>query len=289
MPERPSLPCGPQKGRSTRRPATRTPRAGWPRSPASRYTRPEQSSRLARRLAWLEETTRAFRAGQLSAPQAENIAEAASADPGAEKDLLHRARTGSLRELRDECERVKAAARSAEEAEARYERTRRERHLRIWPGSDGATKGRFSLPPDAGARLMASLQPWADRFFEEARSAGCREPSEAYMADALVAAVTGVAQPWEASEAQAQLAPAPLDGGPGEAGEVPPADDGGRRAGPPVPAGAGHGALAGAGPGPAGLRERAGDLRRAPPPATVICRVDLAALRRGALSPGEIL
>jgi hypothetical protein len=99
----------------------------------------------ASRLSWLEATGRTFRAGELSAPQAQTIAEAASADPAAEHDLLKRARTGSLRELHDECERVKAAACSAEESEARYERVRRQRHLRTWRGADGATKGQFSL------------------------------------------------------------------------------------------------------------------------------------------------
>lgn len=239
----------------------------------------------AARLLWLEGTGRAFRAGELSGAQAQSIAEAASADPAAEKDLLDRARTGSLRELHDECERVKAAARSVEEEEARYERVRRQRYLRIWHGADGATKGQFSLTPDAGARLMASLQPWADRFFEDARQQARREPSEAYMADALLAAVTGE----NPLEALGQPAPAPRDGEPGEAGQVmPPADDGGLTAGTPVQAETGHGASPGASPGPGRPRERDGDLRRAPPPATVICRVDLSALRRGALAPGEV-
>ena len=240
----------------------------------------------ASRLAWLDETTRAFRSGQLSAPQAENIAEAASADPSAEKDLLARARTGSLRELRDECERVKAAARSAEEAEARYERIRRERHLRIWKGSDGATNGRFSVPPDAGARLMASLQPWADRFFEEARSAGSREASDAYMADALVAAVTGVARPWEAGEAPAGHPDGDM---PGNDGAVQPPRPGDSRctldgSGTSAP----EAQTLGGSPPLAAPDSRDDRSRRAPPPATVILRVDLSALRRGETSSGEI-
>ncbi len=166
----------------------------------------------ASRLTWLEATGRAFRSGELSAPQAHTIAEAASADPGAEKGLLEAARTGSLRELRDECERVKAAACSTEEAEARYERVRRQRHLRVFQGADGATKGQFSLTPDGGAALLASLQPLADRFFEKAREENRQEPSEAYMADALLARVTGAPSPDQLSH---------LWAGPGDVAEAP--------------------------------------------------------------------
>ena len=227
----------------------------------------------ASKLTWLEETDRAFRAGELSSRQVENIADAASADPRAEKDLLEKARTGSLRELKDQCEKVKAAALSKEEDEARYERIRRERYLRVWKGSDGATKGQFSLTPDAGARLLARLEPWADRFFDEARRSGKRESNEAYMADALLSCVTGVGPQDGSGE------PSVLEGGDSDDSDTgsPLRDDGTARsktAAGPFPR---TGRLPGA--------EK--DKRRGPPPATVILRVDLSALRRGELVRGE--
>src|SRR5207248_3206106 len=64
----------------------------------------------ARKLEKLPEAKAAAGAGKLSAQQAEAIASAASADPGAEKTLLEAAQRLSLKELRDEADRVKAAA-----------------------------------------------------------------------------------------------------------------------------------------------------------------------------------
>ena len=143
---------------------------------------------LLGQLSGLEE---ALRAGELSTTKARTIAEAAAVDPSAEQALLKLSREGSLAELRDGAEAVKAAARSNEDDERRYEALRKGRHLRSFTGRDGGFKGQIALTPDDGARLLAALSPASDFFFDEARRLGRHDTHEAYLADALVAVVTG--------------------------------------------------------------------------------------------------
>jgi hypothetical protein len=197
-------------------------------------------------LSTLRKLDAALRTGELSPTKAQIVSEAASRDPSSEQALVDLARSGSVAELHEKAEAIKAASRSAQSDEERYEAIRKTRHLRTFTARDGAFLGRFSLTPDAGAKLLSVLQPSSDVFFEAARRAGNREPNEAYLADALVAAVTGE---W-----------------PGQVDE-----------------GSGHGT-----DDLSGRTRSSGEPRRiGPPRATVICRVDLAALKRGALEPGE--
>jgi hypothetical protein len=72
--------------------------------------------KTARRLDRHGGVTDALRAGDLSPGQAAPIVEACEADPHAEKELVARAASDSYQELRDECGRVKAAARTNEVA-----------------------------------------------------------------------------------------------------------------------------------------------------------------------------
>jgi hypothetical protein len=137
----------------------------------------------------------AVRSGELSPTQSFLAAGAATADPSKQEELLGHARTGSLRRLRFEAERVRAASRSEEEAEARYEAVRARRSLRWWTGEDGSFRleGRFS--PDAGARLVAEIEPVAKKLFRKARHEQVHEPFCASVADALVELVTGSKEP----------------------------------------------------------------------------------------------
>jgi hypothetical protein len=132
----------------------------------------------------------AFRAGELSAEQMSTAAGAAVFDPTKEQDLLEQAKTGSMRHLRREAERVRAAARSEEDATAAYARVRAGRSLRFWSDSDGFFRLDARLTPDDGARLRAEIEPEAKRVFREARNEGRRESFVAYVADALVNLVT---------------------------------------------------------------------------------------------------
>jgi hypothetical protein len=144
----------------------------------------------AERLQSLPRTTEALRTGALSGPQVREIAAAAANHPAAELDLLEAATTCTLKGLKDRCRQVRAAVGSAAAENARYEAVRRSRFFRHWSDPDGAFRGEFKLTPDAGARLLSSLEVRANELFDQARKAENRESPAAYAADALVELVT---------------------------------------------------------------------------------------------------
>jgi len=143
----------------------------------------------ARRLENLPVLDAAASNGDLSAEQTAAIADAATADPGAEARLVERARQTSLPELVAECARTKAAA--VPDLEARRREIHARRSLRDWTDADGVWHLRVRHNPEVGAQVMAALAPLRDRVFAAARSEGRREPLEAYAADALVGVVCG--------------------------------------------------------------------------------------------------
>jgi hypothetical protein len=128
-----------------------------------------------------------LRAGRLSEVQAHVIVDAASVCPETEAGLVEFARAHSLRQLREECRRVKN---SADSAAGEYEKVHRSRSFRSWTGRDGAFCFSGRVTTDAGAALVAAVEERKARHLEAARAAGRREPFEAYAADALVELVT---------------------------------------------------------------------------------------------------
>jgi hypothetical protein len=144
----------------------------------------------AERLEFLPQTTEALRNGALSAPQVREIAAAAAARPSAEAELLAAASTCTLKGLKDRCRRVRAVAGSAVAENERYEAVRKSRFFRHWSDPDGGFRGEFKLTPDAGARLLSSLEVRANELFDEARKTDNRDAPAAYAADALVELVT---------------------------------------------------------------------------------------------------
>lgn len=129
-------------------------------------------------------TDAAFRAGQLSAEQAEALAAAAAVDPDAEAALLALAEQRSLQKLRDEAARVRAAAEP--DPAARHQRIRRSRFWRRWTDPDGARCGTYRMTPEAAALLEAAAQPFIDARIDHARRTGEHQPSEAHAADGLL-------------------------------------------------------------------------------------------------------
>jgi hypothetical protein len=121
----------------------------------------------------------------LSQLQAAEIASAASADPSAEGELVIAAGTGPLAELTERCRQVRAAA--APDEAAHHQALHRSRCLRHWTGPDGAFRMDLRTTPEAGAAVLAGLQPFQEQVFAQARAAGRRERADAYAADALVA------------------------------------------------------------------------------------------------------
>ena len=142
----------------------------------------------AARVAELPATEAALRDGTLSLTQIDAIADAATADPTAESELLSLAAHDGVRGLRTACARVKAAA--CTDHEEQYERIRGARSLREWTDPDGTGRIDIRGPVDATAKIMAALGPYERALFEQARGDGHRECSDALAFDALVALVS---------------------------------------------------------------------------------------------------
>jgi hypothetical protein len=117
------------------------------------------------------------------------LADAATADPSAERRLLETAARSSLTELREECARIKAAADA--DPEARRAAIHAGRFLRSYLDAEGGWNLRMRDNPEVGAAIMAAVEPIWDGLFRAARAEGRRESSEAYAADALAALARG--------------------------------------------------------------------------------------------------
>ena len=138
-----------------------------------------------RKLVELPATAAARAAGELSESQARQVADAATADPGAEADLLAHAATDDAAALARRCAAVIAAA-ERDETAAR-EKIRQARRHRSWTDGEGAFCYAGRGLPEDGAALEAALKPYQDQAFHAARRRGEREPTEAYAYDALIA------------------------------------------------------------------------------------------------------
>ncbi len=135
-----------------------------------------------------------FLSGKLSRSRAALIAGAVHADPRAEGELLRAGESPAvtLRDLGDRCDRIRAAARSREAAEARHKAQHKARRLRTWTDKvDGSFCFAGSLTPEVGASMLRALETRAQHYFTEARKAEAHEPHGAYLADALVELVAG--------------------------------------------------------------------------------------------------
>jgi hypothetical protein len=138
----------------------------------------------SKKLAKLPATCAALRRGELSASQAECVADAASHNRDAEEHLLRTAETSSLGELRDECARKKAAA--DPDPDATYRRIHEGRFCRQRRDPEGGWCLTARGTPDAGAVFNAALGPIIDEIFTTAWAQGRREAREQYAFDALI-------------------------------------------------------------------------------------------------------
>jgi hypothetical protein len=145
------------------------------------------AAKTAGRLEKLPLTDAAVRSGKLSAAEAQLIAAAATANPGAERELLDVAEQG-LVPLKDAC--VAARARVEDPAE-RTARQRRRRHFRMWTKGDGMIAGYFELPPEVGGPLKVAIEAQVQRIFRERKAGTEHESLAAYAADALAGFVLG--------------------------------------------------------------------------------------------------
>jgi len=258
----------------------------------------------------------AVRRGDLSPAQAAAVsaAAAAAADPTTEQRLVELAATASLPELREECARVTAAA--DPDPAATNARLHRRRALRRFTDPDGAWTLIAKGTPQAGAAINTALDPIIDQMFRIARADGRHEPYEAYAFDALHALTTGhtpaagdpIAMPgvdrpaiFGAASAAVTADPAAesvdLAAGAGVNGSAAPtepttgAQPAALTAGPAADrcAGGDNGQAAfAAAPGPTQPAAPVMSPPRVNPRYLALLRVDLAALRRGAVAGGEL-
>jgi hypothetical protein len=141
----------------------------------------------AKKVEQLPDTAAAVRAGQLSARRAELVADAASRNPGAERELLAAAGEGMV-PLKDACVAARARAEDENERAARQHSARR---VRVWTAKDGMVVGHFRLTPEVGARVKAAVDAGTQRIFRSHRSSGNNESHDAYAADAFADLVLG--------------------------------------------------------------------------------------------------
>ena len=132
----------------------------------------------------LPATGEAFRNGELSVGQAAAIAEAATADRASEATLLQSGQTRSLGELKKQSGDVVVHADRSDNPRARRHT---KRAYRAFAGEDGMRVYTGLLPPEMAGEIESVWDVFTKRAFRSARSAGRREPEQAYMADGLLA------------------------------------------------------------------------------------------------------
>lgn len=137
----------------------------------------------AHMLTELPEIECAFRQGALTEAQVVEMASAASLAPEFQSDLLEVAEMYSLHELRRQCAQLRATSGSESE---RQERIHKGRQLRHWTDIEGAFRMDGRLTPEAGAVVMAALEPFRQQVARRMSKDGPKDSLAAQQADALV-------------------------------------------------------------------------------------------------------
>jgi hypothetical protein len=125
----------------------------------------------------------AFRNGLLSEAQAREIAEVAADVPEAEEQLVEAAGKLSLKMLREECQRVEAAA--IVDEDDRHRRVHRKRCTRAYV-RNGVGRFNATMTPDELAQWMAWLDARTDDIVADAIRGGWFECREAHSVDAML-------------------------------------------------------------------------------------------------------
>jgi len=124
-----------------------------------------------------------FRRGELSVAKADQILTATAIAPDAEARLLDAAAHGSLKRVRDESAKVRAAA--DPDPAATHARIHRNRMWRRWTDADGSRCGLYRVTPEVGAMIEAAAQPFVDAVVDDARRTGNDDAYDALAADGL--------------------------------------------------------------------------------------------------------
>ena len=152
---------------------------------------------LGERLNRMPDTARALTNGTISHTQAVEVARGAAADPNAERHLLRQSQWATVKDLKNEADRV--VARATDHGQAEQDRVHRSRFVRHHVARDGAFCLEARLTKVAGAKVVEALEHDARIEFETARGNGVWQSHSAYLADGLVAMCedkrTGNAEP----------------------------------------------------------------------------------------------
>jgi len=136
----------------------------------------------------LDAMKEALLGGDLSEAQGQIIANAAKANPQAERSLIKKARRTNHRGLRDEAQKAKAAA--DPDPDAKHRRIHAERRLSHGTDLEGAWNlNAHGTVADASV-VAAELDRLTDEIFVTKGAAGIRECRDAYAFDALVEMAT---------------------------------------------------------------------------------------------------
>ena len=262
-----------------------------------------------RALADLPGTEAALRQGSLSGPKLAEVTQAGTLDPESEGALLAGIGTQPLSVIKERGQRVRATA-AGKDPVATVSRIHALRSFTWWSDAEGAFCYRGRDTPERGAALLARLVPVANRLRSDRRAAATEatpgrptgspdprpEPDVALRADALFLLVTRRSAPPGAPVPPVPVVPAvsadpPTRGSPPTRSTLP------TRSTVPIhftrrphftrdaPTNGCADPEDVADVDDLGCAE---DLITAVPPATVIVRVDLEALRRGRARPGEL-
>lgn len=137
-----------------------------------------------RRMADQPEVAQAALTGELSQEQAAAVSDGAAANPAKARELIEKAKEGSLPELNEEVAKVKADSSDLEE---RRRARHAKRSFRRWTDRDGALGAHLYGHPEDGALLWRMLDPLRRRLTILRREAGIpNEPLDALDYDALM-------------------------------------------------------------------------------------------------------
>jgi hypothetical protein len=132
----------------------------------------------------LAATKEALLGGALSEAQGQIIANAAKANPQAERSLINKAKKTNHRGLRDEAQKAKAAADA--DPDAKHRRIHTERRLSHGTDLEGAWNLHAHGTVADGSVVASELDRLTDEIFATNGAAGIRECRDAYAFDALV-------------------------------------------------------------------------------------------------------
>ncbi|MCA1831800.1 MAG: hypothetical protein LC750_03510 [Actinobacteria bacterium] len=133
----------------------------------------------------------AMRQGEVSLPQAAEIAKAEAAAPGAARELVPLARMSSFQVLKEQARKVKL---EAEQHRGLAERQREARSARSHTDDLGMVNVHLRLEPHVGTPIVARAEAEAERRARAAkrtRGEGEHEPFEHHLADAYAALLSG--------------------------------------------------------------------------------------------------